>query len=71
VRPDLLAVVALRSVFTEGRSPGGQRGISAGGNFSPGPAPGSSPAAGALLIELPGPRVACWISSSFPLPCQV
>jgi hypothetical protein len=36
------AVAALRSVFTEGKSLSGQRGISAGGNFSPGPVPGSS-----------------------------
>jgi hypothetical protein len=65
VRPDLLAGAALRSVFTEGKSLSGftegkslsgQRGISAGGNFSPGPVPGSSPAPGALLIELPRPR---------------
>jgi hypothetical protein len=36
------AVAALRSVFTEGKSLSGQRSISAGGNFSPGPVPGSA-----------------------------
>jgi hypothetical protein len=66
VRPDLLAVAALRSVFTEGKSLSGQRGISAGGNFVPGPVPGSPSAAGALLIELPGPRGLLYLIFFFP-----
>ena len=71
MRPVLLAAAALRSAFTEGKSLSGQRGTSAVGNFSPGLVPGSSPPAGALLIELPGPRGACWISSSCSLRCRV
>jgi hypothetical protein len=48
--------------LTEDKSLSGQRLTSAVGNLLPGPQPGSSPAAGALLIELAGPGRACWTS---------
>lgn len=63
MRPDPLAAPAPRSAFTGGETLSGQRVNSSAGNFLLGPMPGSSPAAGALFIELPGPCRACWMSS--------
>ena len=71
MRSDLLTVAVPRSALTVGMSASGQRVTSSAGNLLLGPVPGSSPAAGALLIELPGPRRACWISSSCSLLSQV
>jgi hypothetical protein len=56
VRPVLLVTPAPPGAVTEGKSLSGQRVAGAAGNLSVGSMPGSLPAAGALLIELPGPR---------------
>jgi hypothetical protein len=70
VRPVLLAAVPPGAV-TDGKSLTGQRVTSAAGNLSVGSMPGAGPAAGALLIELSGPRGVCWISSSCSLLSRV
>ena len=57
MRPDLPAP---RSAFTEGKSLSGQRATSVAGNLLLGPCRARQ-APGSLLIELPGPRGACWI----------
>ena len=67
MRPDPLASPAPRSAFTGGKILSGPRITSSVGNLLPGPMPGPSLAADALLIELPGPRRAWWISSSYSL----
>jgi len=71
VRPDLLAAAAPRSSFTQGNGLDGQCITSAAGDLWPGPMPGLPPAAGEMLIELPYPRGACWISLSCSLLSQV
>lgn len=67
MRTDPLAAPAPRSAFTGGNILSGSRVTSSAGNLLLGPIPGSSLAAGALFIELPGPGRACWISSSCSL----
>ena len=54
MRPVLLATSAPPGAFTKGKSLLGQRVTSLAGNLSVGSRPGSWPAAGAVLIELPG-----------------
>jgi hypothetical protein len=71
VRPDLLAAAAPRSSFTQGNGLDGQCVTSAAGDLWLRPMPGLPLAAGAMLIELPYPRGACWISLSYSLLSQV
>jgi hypothetical protein len=56
VRPDLLTAPAPPSAFTQGKSLSGQCITSPAGNLSLEPVPGWSPAARAMLIELPCSR---------------
>ena len=63
MRPVLLATPTPPSAVAKGKSLLGQRVTSAAGNLSVESMPGSWPAAGAPLIELPEPRRVCWLSS--------